>query len=735
MNDSMNFLRPYLRGWPILLGGMFVAFWSASQYLKYVTPMYESTAKLRLADMTEGVSSSNLFKDLDVFANTQKINAEIELLKSHALISKALAKVPFEVEIFRSGSLRKTELYRESPIVITPLAWPEKLKDKTFLLTVHENHSLTINAENGKVYQGALGDTIAIENGQALFALNKELLQVKQNLKIDDNYEFSILSHAKQMSQVSGQIDIMAVDKDVPVIRISFKSSNAAKAAELPNAIAEAYIEDYIENKYGAANVTVDFLNERIAEISQKLSNSEQMILGYRDSENITNIRQETETDLRKIAQLKIQHTNLKMNLEAIRDLERYIQSGKNNFLELAPNFEAFTDLLSTEMVKSIKKLQAEKKDLLLQYTEKDEKVMVIDEKLNDLSAYLIESISNTRKNLQTKLENLDNDIASAEKVFVDVPEKERMMTILNREFEIFQQSYNILNQKKIEAEIAKAAKIAFHRIITPAFVSKTPVSPNTTIIKIVSTILGLLGAIMLIYIVHALKARVNNVASVEAQSMIPVVASVPKLKTPQAQEDFFIKTFRAWELKDMVQENEIICFTGFQQRHGSAFISAQIMKTMNLQKKKTLLITFHDNKSKSFGPLFEELVIDELSSKIVVSNEQLNALTTKALQDFLKEKAQKYDYTLLVNSNFGASHTLASMAASNLNIVCLDTRLTPAKLISEVDLMQQEYQMPKLFFALNRVGYNPSIIRESMKFISKIVHSIKPKKNDTSTK
>lgn len=51
------------------------------------------------------------------------------------------------------------------------------------------------------------------------------------------------------------------------------------------------------------------------------------------------------------------------MNLDAIKNLNNYISEGKDNYLELAPNFEAFNDLLSTEMVKNMKLLQAEKKN------------------------------------------------------------------------------------------------------------------------------------------------------------------------------------------------------------------------------------------------------------------------------------------------------------------------------------------------------------------------------------
>jgi uncharacterized protein involved in exopolysaccharide biosynthesis len=726
MNDSLSFIKPYLRGWPIILASMVLAYMAASKYLNYVTPMYESTAKLRMADMNEGVPNSNLFKDLDVFANTQKINAEIELLKSHTLISKALAKVPFEVQIFRSGSIRKTELFNDSPVLITPLDWPEDMKDKTFQLEIKENLEFVITTYDGIKHSGSLGDTINLQNAVAVLQLNEELLSKKKNLQIADRYTFSVVSLSKRISQINSGIDIIAVDKDVPVIRISYKSSHPEKAALFPDALAEAYIEDYIDNKYGAANVTVDFLNDRITEMNQKLSESEQMILNYRDRKSITNIQQETETDLRKISQLKIQQTNLKMSLEAIKDLEDYVQNGKDKFLDLAPNFEAFTDLLSTEIIKNIKQLQAEKKDLLLQYTEKDDRVIVIDAKIRDLTSYLIESISNTRKNLQTKYDKLTADILESEKIFIEVPEKERMMTILNREFEIYQQSYNFLNQKKIEAEIAKAAKIAFHRVITPATKSLEPVSPNRVIIKVVSALLGMIAALVLIFIVHSLKARVNDLSTVESQSNIPVIAAVPRLKKLQDSEAFFIKALAEWEVKGLIKPEGLTCLSGFNHKHGATFITDQLASVLSLQNRKLLLIKIQrevEGLAESFWKLIHQ---DTATDVLLVSESKLKIICSKQWQSFLQEKSQGYAQTLVLNTTFGQSHTLATMAVSELNVVCLDTRLTPARLITEVDLLKDEFNLSNVFFAINRTGYTPSFFREILQYTQKAIDFIK---------
>ncbi|PCH76315.1 MAG: hypothetical protein COB98_06520, partial [Flavobacteriaceae bacterium] len=196
--------------------------------------------------------------------------------------------------------------------------------------------------------------------------------------------------------------------------------------------------------------------------------------------------------------------------------------------------------LLSTEMVKKIKALQAEKRDLLLIYTPEDEKVKATDGKIKDLTDYLAEGVSNTRKNLEIKFKNLNDKIEATRQLFIGIPNKEKVLKILNREFEIYQQSYTFLNEKKMEAEIAQAAKIAFHRIITHAQVPQKSVSPNRTVISFVAVLLGMLFSIVLIYLVHLLKGKVNDEYTVESNSLIPIAMLTPVLKSKEETENHF---------------------------------------------------------------------------------------------------------------------------------------------------------------------------------------------------
>ncbi|QBN17521.1 GumC family protein [Flavobacterium nackdongense] len=712
MNDNLRILKPLFRGFPIIILVMVLAVLSAKKYLSYVTPMYESTAKLKLADTEEGVPSANLFKDLDVFATANKIATEIEVLKSSKLMEKTIAELPFDKEIYRKGDIRTVELFGNSPITIEGTFQTEKALDKRYGLNViskKEYQFFYPDAKKG--IQAIFGKPLKIEGGTLLVSLNEPYIQSKNDAKIIDSYEIEFLSTQKLLGKINKDLDIVPVDKDVPVIRINLKSNVPEKAALFVNKLAEMYIKDYIESKFKAANTTVDFLKEEINSSNKKLSASENNIQNFRDKKNIVNIRQETETDLRKISQLKIEQTNIKMNLEAIKELNKYIASGKKNYLDLAPNFEAFTDLLSTEMVKNMKKLQADKKDLLLTYTPEDEKVKIIDAKLKDLIDYQVESIKNTEKNLQIKYNGLSNDIAESEKAFVGLPEKEKELTILNREFSLYETNYNFLNSKRIDAEIARSAKIAFHKIITPADVSQTPVSPIRSIIIVVAAILGMFGSILIIYLVHFGKAKVNDEFTIEKNSTIPIALSTPFIKQNENIKENFLKEAIQMELKGMLQEQSILVISSYDQAKDHLFHSKNLVEGFINQGRKVLVIDATGQLEGGF----------DAQDYLNFSNPKYLSYTQSVFQNEIQQKMENYELCVLHNQSIKEDKlALLFMSLATQNLIVLDSRKTAEKTIIKMELLKDEFKLPNVWFVLNRAGYNPNVLVEIKKIWNK---------------
>ncbi|MCZ8229423.1 Wzz/FepE/Etk N-terminal domain-containing protein [Flavobacterium sp.] len=712
MNENIRLLKPLFRGMPIIILSVVLSIMAAKKYLNYVTPMYESTARLKLADIQEGLSNSNLFKDMDALLSSSKIAAEIEVLKSSALIEKTISKLPFNKEIYRKGGMLSTELFENSPILIDGTFEGSKALDKRYGLQLLSNKEfLFFYPESKEGINGQIGKPLVIEGGKIIVHLNDDYIATKKEIKVIDQYEFEFLSQQKLLDKINSNLDIVPVEKDVPVIRINFKSNVPLKAALFVNKLAEVYIKDYIESKYKAANTTVNFLKGEIQTSNQKLKASEDNIQNYRDQNNIINIRQETETDLRKIAQQKIEQTNLKMSLDAIKNLNQYIANGKNNYLELSLNFEAFTDLLSTELVKKMKQLQAEKKDLLLTYTPNHEKVKIIDDKLKDLFDYQIESIKNTERNLQIKYNNLKNDIKEAEKVFIGLPEKEKQLNSMSREFNLYEKNYNFLNEKRIDAEIAQSAKIAFHKIITPGEVSKTPVSPIRIIIIIVAAVIGLLGSIIIIYIVHFLKAKVNDSSTIEKSSSIPIALTTPYLKTTESINNNFLKEALQLEIKGIIPPKSILVVSSYDDANQHLFHSENWIKAFQNQGRKTLIIDATGQLNNKF----------EATHYIDYSDTKYHRYTQEHFQNEINAKMSTYDLVLIHNQALkDGPLALLFMSLATQNLVVLDSRETAEKRITTINLLKEEFQLPNVWFVLNKTGYNPNLFVEAKKLWKK---------------
>ncbi|MCS4302428.1 Wzz/FepE/Etk N-terminal domain-containing protein [Chryseobacterium sp. BIGb0232] len=710
-SENVRFLKPLLRGFPIVIITMVLAVLAARKYLNYVTPMYESTAKLKLADTQEGVPSANLFKDFDVFASANKISTEIEVLKSTSLIEKTLQKLPFSTEIYRKGKVRSVELFENSPIKVEGTFTDDKIDDRKFGVNIYSDHSFTITASgSAKEIKGTLGTPVDIHGGKILISKNEDYLKSRPAAKIIDQYEVEFLSREQLLDKINKNLDIVSVDKDVPVIRINYKSNVPEKASLLVNTLAETYIQDYIENKYRAANTTVDFLKDEIGQANSKLSNAENQIENYRNKENIINIPQETETDLRKISQLKIQKSNLKMNLDAIKNLNSYIAEGKDNYLDLATNFEAFNDLLSTEMVKNMKQLQAEKKELLLTYTPEHEKVKIIDAKLKDLTDYQTESIRNTQRNLQIKYNDIDRDIQVAEQAFIGLPEKEKLLNIMNREFNLYEKNYNFLNEKRIDAEIAKSAKISFHKIITRGELPSKPVSPMRSIIIIVAAIMSMIASIVLIYAVHFAKAKVNDVYTIEKNSAIPVAFTTPFIKKKEKIMHHFLENILEMELKGIIKDKNIICITSNDRAKEHRFHSKNMIDALQAQSRKVLLVDIAGNLEKSVANQY-----------INLSAEENLKLTTREVQSLIKGKMAENDICIINNQAIRQGKLpLLFLKLADQNLFLLDSRETPAKSIMNVELLKDEYQLTNLWFVLNKENYNPSLITTVKSLINK---------------
>ncbi len=706
MKQQLKKLKTYYKGLPLILATMFAAFLIATNYLRYATPIYRSSAKIMLASTQEGVPNNNLYKDFDIFTAKYKIATELEIFKSPVILDSVLSHIDIAVSIYRIGQLVQSDLYDESPIKVQFIESNNKDLNKFFKLKVRSTKEYILTHPNGETVNGQFNDTTQCGKNRIYITLNDSLISAKPNIQLIDNYSIKHWSRDYLIKHLKENLSVKSADKEVPVIIVSFNSANPHKAADVANQIVNTYVKDNLNVKRNAFNVTARFLDKQIANIQDKLTLAENKLQAYRDENGITNIVQETETDLRKIAQLKIQETNIKMNLDAIIELENYIQNGSSNFLELATNFEAFNDLLSTELIKNIKTLQAEKNDLLLVYMPQHEKVQVIDKKIQDQTSYLAESVTNTRKNLSAKLKRLQGDIGANSQKLKPIPEKDKKLNSLQRTFSLYQESFKFLNEKKIEAEIAKSANITFHRVIEKASIPEKPVSPNHPVVIGVSLILALFIALVILFLFKMFNGKVEDSTQIEELSSIPIVSKTPKLFSEADIKDHFEKKVIELEIKGFLDRPLIFSVSAFSKKEGSVFNTIHFAYALAKQKNKVLVISHNSSvlKNYSLPKNIAVTTIPELSSKKMRHQE---------LSEKITQLKKQYDFIILLNTEIESKESLQFLSMAELNIICLDSCITNISKLEDIELMIEEYQLSNINYLINRNNYTPSYIKD----------------------
>ena len=675
--QNTRLLRPLWRGLPIVLVCLGLSLAAAWQYLRYATPMYESTAKIKLADVNEGAMNTTLVKTLDAFSSDNRSPAEVELVRSPLLLSRALDSLSFDVSTYRVGTVRATEMYNASPFLAELTLRDPKWYEQPFDLRIDAAGGVSVTAPSGEVAQGHMGQALHFGGADVTIARNEAELAARPDVPLADHYQLVRHERGQLLTAIGAKLDVSSTDRNVPVLRISYQSPVPQKAADLVNALTAVYLEDYLTTKYKVVYATSESITKQLKAVRRTLSHSEDSVEQYRDQQRIVNITQETETDLHKIAELKLQRSNIQMSLAAANNLYAYMTNGKSHALALAPNFEAFNDMLSTDIIKKIKDLQAQKHDLLLRFTPEDDQVKTVDLKLDDLNSYLLESVRNTREMLTIRAREIDRSIRQSQGVFVGLPTREKGLAILKRDFQLNEKLYTFLREKETEAEIAKATPTSYHRVIANGVVPTEPTSPHRSFVMMLSGFLGLLGGALLAYLVAGASPTPGDAYGVQKETATPLAAQVPHLgEDLEGRLAFFQQLATRLALKGLLRPGTKLVMSAFTDKEGQAFCFDLLRQALVAQGTKVRALVLHDRQSPN-----PEAQPDEL---LLVQN------------------------LPLAQDSFG----LVVMTGATANLFVVDGRATSTARLAELDLLVAEYQLPNVQLFLNRDGYNPGPLR-----------------------
>jgi len=447
-------------------------------YALLATPIYQANALVQVEKKKGGMAALGGMGDMgEMFGGTSAAVTEIELLKSRAVLGKAVENLKLDIMITpnyfpqighflsrRYQPANPNEL--ASPLLglnsytwggekldIFQLEVPDAYLGKTLTLRAEDNdHFSLLNNEEETLVSGQTGDKLE-QNGfkvqiAALNANTGALFYVTKKRRLSTILQYQSDLDANERGKESG------------IIALSLESADPAQASKILDEVSRLYVLQNVQRNSAEAAQSLEFLRTQLPDVRKQLEKAEGQLNVYQTSARSVDITIETKAVLDQIVALETLISELKLKQAEM----------EHRFTREHPAYQA----------------------------------------------------------LMTQMSQLDQQKRSLEKKVKNLPETQQELLRLTRDMQVTTEIYTQLLNKTQELDIVRAGTVGNVRIIDSADVNiEKPVQPKKQMIVLIATLLGGLISIAYVLIRRAFNRGIEDPEAIE-QLGIPVYASIP---------------------------------------------------------------------------------------------------------------------------------------------------------------------------------------------------------------
>jgi exopolysaccharide transport family protein len=486
--DVGDILRRLWRGRRIILLTVCAGCLFGYLVLEHLTPLYTASSSLMFRTRhMQVIKSEDVLSGLPLEAEV--IEGEIEVLHSRELAVKVV---------------RRLNLY-EDPGLSTAL--PESRNDFDWFAVLRY-----LPAEFAAHVPGFLGG------------------EVEGDDAADATPDGAALQQQRIVDAFLENLDVRQIDQS-PVIRISFSSQSARRAAQVANAVAETYISEQLKSKYDATHRASDWLGTRIAQLRAEVAEKEQAIEEFRARSGLIEGK-----DLPLETQ---QMSELSSQLVVAR-VERQAVEARLQQVERAP--AAAIDVLKSELIQDLRieeaTLRREIADLGMEYGPNHPQVINARAKLSDIQATIdreierivvglrneVDGVRRREADLQTTLDRLSGRVAQNNSHAVE-------LRAMERDVEARRSLLESLLARVQETAQRESIQQADAQIISPAEIPDSPSFPDKKLLMAAAFCVSAFTGISLAYLLEALDQSFRTGGQVTDDLDLPVLELIPSVR------------------------------------------------------------------------------------------------------------------------------------------------------------------------------------------------------------
>lgn len=627
--DIKNLIFIFLDHWYWFLIAGVVALAIGYVINRYSTKVYQTTGTVIVKDGRQGLDPTMIMSNIN-FGNQQKLENEIAILNSYTLTERVVKKMGIEVTYYGKGRISGSELYDDSPFEVEFDRSVPQAVGLVYNISFNDDNYFTLSATSDYLskYDFILCQRVVDSMGEINFSQQfkqgewfetgynrlRIVLKEKYNpaLLIGRNLSFWLNSYPNIVAQMK-HFSVSASNKQSSVVIINMSGTNSKKIVDFTNTLMNEYVMSGLEKKNLVSENTIEFIDLQLGDIEESLSTAEKELKEFRQQNEFMNLDVQANQVYKVLQDLDRERAEMQVNVKIYKRLQDYIQSQIDDPENLAaPSTMGITDQLLNRLVTELVTLSQTKATQLLTLTEQHPQIMKLDEQIVTTKKTLLETVNNLVENAQLSLREIEKRIAQTEMQSRAMPEKERQLLSYQRNFNLNDETYKYLMQRRAEAQILKASNTPDNEILDIARLETTRlVKPRSTTNYLIALIIGLLIPALYLFLKDFFNVTINDKKDLEKLTRFPIIGQVAQvdstdplvvINTPKAPIAEAFRSIRTnIEFITQGKSKSTILVTGDMQGIGKTFNSINMASIYALYGKKTVLLGFDMRKPKLF--------------------------------------------------------------------------------------------------------------------------------------
>jgi len=710
---------------------------------RFVESTFSTNATIMLSDDLQ--STQAVVGALKLFDTRKNYENEFGVLKSYELNLEAVKDLAFEISYFRDESFRiDVDLYKKTPFIVK---LDTTKKQSNYLYC----HLKFINPNEFEIKFDGTDKKYVLSFGQKFeSAFMNFTIERNQNLKINYNdlvgkeyyfYKNDLINLSKQyMNDLN--IDLRSPNSSI--LWLWMKGPVPERIVDYINKVVDIYLKKSLEDKNRVVMNTIEFIDSQLTGIIDSLSSTEDLLQLYKQNNKILDISRETSIEFAELERLTQEKKILNLKQAFYKYQLNDLNQNNEILNRISPAFLNISDPILESFIMQYQQLMSE--EVVIGYDIKKDipSLDILKLKKENLTKEIKNHILSTVKAIDNNINELDNKLVQINLKLQNIPAIQRGLQTIQRRFNLNDNIYTFLLQKRTEAAITMSSNSPGARMLDKARyenVVKNSPMPGANRTKTIA--ICLIIPILIITIKEFFNNKIIDKSDVERVTSIPILGSISKnistdkipvytaSKSPVAESFRLVKAnLRYLQLE---KGPVVISINSTVSGEGKSFFSTNLASLLAMSKAKTLLIDVDLRKPK-IHLAFDHPNIYGLSSLLIGDStlentiyqtpiENLSLITSgkipinpaeliesDKMQSLMEYFRGEFDYIILDTPP--VAHVADAIILSkytDLNIFVIRQNYSSKNVLPVIEEIRKNKRMPKLTAIINDV--NPSVI------------------------